>query len=110
MSHHKREIWIQHIEAWQESGLSRQEYLKANQLSASQFSYYYRNHFLDKASAQKPSKPVDLVPVRVIEEQPVKQAHDACMTLSTPNGYRIDLQSGFDADLLQQILRVVEAA
>ena len=29
MSNHKREIWIQHIEGWQECGLSRQAYLKA---------------------------------------------------------------------------------
>ena len=32
------------------------------------------------------------------------------MTLTTPQGYRIELVCDFDADLLQQRLKVVEAA
>ncbi len=110
MSNHKRNFWIQHIKAWQQSGLSRAEYLKAHQLSASQFSYYYRNHFPEALQVAKDSKPAGLVQVQVIEDQPVRTTHAPCLTLSTPKGYRIELESGFDADLLQKVLRVVEAA
>ncbi len=104
----KREFWLQHIDAWQHSGLSRSDYIKTHELSASAFSYYFRRHYL-KQSIIHPEKTA-LIPVDVVDKVSENERHDACMTLSTPNGYRIDLQSGFDADLLQQLLRVVEAA
>ncbi|WP_419832276.1 IS66 family insertion sequence element accessory protein TnpA [Endozoicomonas atrinae] len=110
MSNHKRNFWIQHIKAWQQSGLSRPEYLKAHHLSASQFSYYYRNHFLEVKQVANDSKAAGLVQVQVVEDQPVRANPGACLTLSTPKGYRIELESGFDADLLQKVLRIVEAA
>ena len=110
MSNHKRNFWIQHIKAWQQSGLSRTEYLKAHQLSASQVSYYYRNHFPEAVQVVKDYKPTELVQVQVVEDQHVLANPGACLTLSTPKGYRIELESGFDADLLQKVLRIVEAA
>lgn len=104
----KREFWLQHIDAWQHSGLSRSNYIKTHELSASAFSYYFRCHYL-KQSIIHPENTA-LIPVDVVDKVSKNQRHDPCMTLTTPQGYRIELVSGFDADMLQQLLRVVEAA
>ena len=42
----KRAFWLQHIDAWQHSGLSRSDDIKTHELSASAFSYYFCRHYL----------------------------------------------------------------
>lgn len=38
----KATLWWQHIEGWRSSGLTRQAYCRANQLSYSRFGYWLR--------------------------------------------------------------------
>ena len=107
----KREFWLQHIEAWQQSGLSRSDYITIHELSSSQFSYYFRRHYQTPSSTQPDTEAVALVPVDVVpEEKPSGESSISCLTLTTPQGYRIELLSGFDPELLQQVIKVVEAA
>ena len=39
----KREFWLQHIDTWQQSGLSRSDYIKTHELSAR---YWNLIHYL----------------------------------------------------------------
>ena len=41
----KRDLWFQHINAWQESELSQAEYVRQHNLSAKSFGYYRRRYF-----------------------------------------------------------------
>ena len=107
----KREFWLQHIEAWQQSGLSRSDYITIHELSSSQFSYYFRRHYQTSSPIQPDTETAALVPVDVVpEEKPSGESSISCLTLTTPQGYRIELVSGFDPELLRQVIKVVEAA
>ncbi|USE36607.1 hypothetical protein [Endozoicomonas sp. SCSIO W0465] len=67
-------------------------------------------HFPEAVQVANDSRPAGLVQVQVIEDQPVRANPGVCLTLSTPKGYRIELEPGFDADLLHKVLRIVETA
>jgi len=102
----KREFWFHHIKLWQASGLSQAEYARQNKLAIRKLNYYKRCFLAEQA----PVKPVPLVPVTVTEPTSVPAPSLPGITLTSPGGFRIELDAGFDPKALQQVLKVLEAA
>ena len=111
----KREYWFHHIKQWQESGISRSDYLKKHDLSASSFGYFLKRYTSKPeevpAKASQPSlMPIDVIPEPAQFSAPEQQPINDAFIVTTPNGYRIELPSGFDLQSLQQIIRMVQPA
>ena len=106
----KRDFWFQHIKAWQVSDLSQAEYVRQHNLSAKSFGYYRRRYFQSKSAEMDESKRTSLLPVQLDDKSEPLAENQGSIFLTTPDGYRIELSSGFNADTLQRVLQVLEAA
>ena len=100
----KRQYWLNHIEAWQDSDLSQIEYARRHNLSVKTFQYHKRQQSL-LTSASKPAQAV----VPVVVEPPTVSAVPTTsgITLSTPKGVRVELEPDFDAVCLKRLLEVL---
>lgn len=104
----KQQFWFQHIQQWQQSGLSQAEYARQQTLSIKSFGYYRRRYAqktIDKA-------PASLLPVNVSNDKPddsSAQPSGSGITLTSPTGFRIELAPGFNPQTLQAVLRTLEA-
>ena len=105
----KRDLWFQHINAWQESELSQAEYVRQHNLSAKSFGYYRRRYFKSQHAQMAKPKITSLLPVQLEDESEPLAEEQSSILLTTPRGYRIELSSGFNADALQRVIRVLEA-
>jgi hypothetical protein len=106
----KRDLWFQHINAWQESDLSQAEYVRQHNLSPKSFGYYRRRYFQSQPVEMDVSQNTSLLPVQLEDESETLSENQGSIFLITPRGYRIELSSGFNADTLQRVLQVLEAA
>ena len=98
----KRQYWHNHIEAWQNSGLSQAEYVRRNGLSIKTFGYYKRRSH----SAPKPQLQQTLVPVSIEREKPIGTTESG-ISLTTPQGFKVVLAPDFDAACLKRVLQVL---
>ncbi|MES9818626.1 MAG: hypothetical protein ABW155_18470 [Candidatus Thiodiazotropha sp.] len=105
----KRDFWLQHINAWQDSGLSQTEYVRQHNLSPKSFGYYRRRYFQSQPAEMDESKNTFLLPVQLEDESETLSENQGSIFLTTPDGYRIELSSGFNADALQRVIQVLEA-
>ena len=96
----KRGFWEEHIELWQQSGLTQLAYCRNNQLKAHQMTYWKKR--LDQSGAG-----VAFVPLQFAGTLPVPVSK-AAFKLITPNGYRVDILPGFDPATLKQLVSVVK--
>jgi len=94
----KRSYWKQHIDSWQETGLTQTEYCRQHNLKHHQL-VYWKKHFL------KTEKNVSFVSVKLEEllEMPIRQ-DQASLILVINNQFKIEIRAGFDAQLLQQLI------
>ncbi len=99
----KRQYWRRHIEAWQTSTISQAHYCRENHLSYHQFQYWKRR----LVSTQEVASLVE-VPMPVILGGAALSCSPAIRVV-VDNGYRVEIQTGFDAETLEQVLRVVAA-
>jgi len=106
----KRDLWFQHINTWQESDVSQAEYVRQHNLSAKSFGYYRRRYFQSQSAEMAVPKRTPLLPVQLEDESETLSENQGSIFLTTPRGYRIELSSGFNADTLQRVLQVLEAA
>lgn len=95
MTHQKitQEQWQQHIDAWQDSGLSQAAWCRQNGVVVSQFGYW-KKKLLIEGTPSAPSKAFSpFVPVSLTQGQ--EQDHDdlSLLTVSLPNGLSV---SGID--------------
>lgn len=86
-------FWRHHIQAWQTSGLSQRAYCKKNNLKEYRFSKWKNRLVNDNASHF----------VRVPVPVPIKRS----MQVFSPNGFRVDIEEGFDPILLKKLLSVL---
>ncbi len=97
----KRRFWKSHIQQWGNSGLTQVDYCKANGLIPHRFTYW-------KKRLNPPDAQVSFVPLQITGNLPVPVGKSS-FNLFTPNGYRIEINTGFDPDTLRQLIGVVNA-
>jgi hypothetical protein len=94
----KRTYWKQHIDSWQETGLSQTEYCRQHNLKHHQL-VYWKKRFL------KTETDVSFVPLRLEDllDIPAQPDHTS-LCLVVNNHFRIEIRPGFDAQLLRQLI------
>lgn len=100
----KRQHWLNHIEAWQASDLSQAEYTRRHNLSVKTFQYHKRRYSqtpTDTTPAQT------IVPVVVETPEAVTVPATSGITLVTPQGIKIELETGFNSDCLKRLLKAL---
>ncbi len=91
----RRRFWQQHVEGWQQSGLSQIAYCRSHDLKVQQF-YRWRRRIMAAAP-----RPVSFLPVTLAA--PTRQP-PASIRIHTPNGFTIEIDSqGGDVELGQLI-------
>ena len=93
----KRQFWEEHIQAWQQSGLTQVEYCRQNNLKNHQLCYW-RKRFSDP-----PDTDVTFVPVRFSSSKISRYG----ISVVTPNGYRIEFDNGFDFSKLRHLITAI---
>jgi len=94
----KRSYWKQHIDSWQETGLTQTEYCRQHNLKHHQL-VYWKKRFL-KAPTDVPFVPIKLEDLLDIPAAP----ESACLPLVINNHLKIEIRPGFDAQLLRQLI------
>jgi hypothetical protein len=94
----KRIYWKQHIESWQETGLTQTEYCRRHNLKHHQL-VYWKKRFL-KTETDVSFVPVKLEDLLDIPPQPER----ASLSLVVNNHFKIEIRAGFDAQLLRQLI------
>jgi len=94
----KRSFWKQHIDSWQETGLTQAEYCRQHNLKHHQL-VYWKKRFL------KTETSVSFVPLKLgdLMEMPARPDQTS-LTLVISNQFKIEIRAGFDAQLLRQLI------
>jgi hypothetical protein len=97
-----RQRWQEHIDAWKDSGLTQKVFCETHHLSFGSFRRWRR---LFKAEAvATPNERVRFVPVKVTEPT------DSILTVRFQEDWRIEVPSGFNPQLLQQVIQVLRSS
>lgn len=97
----KRSYWKQHIDTWQETGLTQAEYCRRHNLKHHQL-VYWKKRFL------KTETDVSFVPLKLEDLLDIPACQDqAALTLVINNDFKIEIRVGFDAQLLEQLIYVL---
>jgi hypothetical protein len=97
----KRIYWKQHIDSWQETGLTQTEYCRRHNLKHHQL-VYWKKRFL------KTDTQVSFVPIKfedLIDKH--GQCDHAPLCLVINNHFKIEIRANFDAQLLRQLIFVL---
>jgi len=94
----KHTYWKQHIESWQETGLTQSEYCRRHNLKHHQL-IYWKKRFL-KTEADVSFVPLKLEDLLDIPGQPA----GASLCLVINNHFKIEIRHGFDSQLLRQLI------
>ena len=94
----KRNYWKQHIDSWQETGLTQAEYCRRHNLKHYQL-VYWKKRFLKTETA------VSFVPLELerLLDIPCQQDR-APLCLVINNHFKIEISAGFDPQLLRQLI------
>jgi hypothetical protein len=97
------EYWQQHVQAFSYSGLTRNAYCQKNQIRVYQLDYWRRKL---KASQKRtnPKNRKDWIPLQIREEHPVGQVIGIRLRIDR---WTIEVDPGFNPELLLQVLRIV---
>jgi hypothetical protein len=89
----------QHIQTWQKSGQTQQEYCKQNSLGFHTF-YYWLKRFRDRERVPG----IDFVPLRIKDHRltPI-----GSLEIQYPNGVRLSVPSSMDVRLLSKLIRLI---
>ena len=94
----KRTYWKQHIESWQETGLSQVEYCRRHNLKHHQL-VYWKKRFL------RTETDVSFVGLKLEDLLDIPgQADRASLYLVINNHLKVEIRAGFDALLLRQVI------
>jgi hypothetical protein len=95
----QKKFWRHHIQTWQGSGLSQRAYCQKNNLKEYRFSHWKRRLVMDDGSGRFVRLPVPShLPVPI---------NRGVLHIFSPNGFRVDVEEGFDPDLLKKLLAVL---
>jgi len=94
----KRTYWKQHIDHWQQAGLTQAEYCRRHNLKHHQL-VYWKKRFL------KTETDVSFVPLKLDDllDMPAQPDH-ASLSLVIDNHFKIEIRAGFDARLLRELI------
>ena len=95
----KRIYWKQHIDSWQETGLTQSEYCRRNNLKHHQL-VYWKKRFLKSCKTGVSFVPVKMEDLLDIPAQPDR----ASLSLVINDHFKVEIRSGFDAQLLRQLI------
>ena len=93
----KREFWKNHIQSWQQSGLTQIDYCRQNNLKNHQWCYWHRK-ILKPSDTDVKFIPLSFSPGKISPSN---------INVVTPNGYRIEFDHGFDVSKLCRLLKTV---
>ena len=94
----KRSYWKQHIDCWQETGLTQTEYCRRHSLKHHQLVYW-------KKRFSNTETDVSFVPLKLEDLLDIPARQDqASLILVTNNHFKIEIRAGFDAQLLRQLI------
>ena len=105
-----RSYWVEHIEAWRASGVSRAEYCQAHGLSRKTFGWWIWRLDQERREPSAPEAP-RFLPVELSEAalagpeaaDPVDQR----IEIALPGGVAVRVGRGFDAEALHRVLTVL---
>ena len=94
----KRAYWKQHIDCWQETGLTQREYCRRHNPKHHEL-VYWKKRFL------KTETDVSSVALRLedLHDLPARP-EPASLTLVIDNQFKIEIRAGFDPQLLRQLI------
>jgi hypothetical protein len=94
----KRTFWKQHIDSWQETGLTQAEYCRRHNLKHYQL-VYWKKRFL------KTETDVSFVPIKLEDLLDIPAPPEsASLSLAINNHFKIEIRPGFDAQLLRELI------
>jgi hypothetical protein len=95
----KRSYWKQHIESWQETGITQAEYCRRHNLKHHQL-VYWKKRFL------RTETEVTFVPLKLddllMDRPPQPDRQSLCLQIN--NRFKIEIRAGFDIQLLRQLI------
>jgi hypothetical protein len=95
----KKDFWLQHIKKWEDSGLSQRKYCEKNRINHNAFAWR-RNSFKDK----KNGKGLIKIASGIVRDA---IAVDNRLELIINKTVSLKIGSGFDPDILRQILEAL---
>ena len=105
-----RSYWVEHIETWRASGVSRTEYCKINGLSRKALGWWIWR--LDQEQREPPAPeaprflPVELSEA-VLAGPEAADPVDQRIEITLPGGVAVRVGRGFDAEALHRVLTVL---
>ena len=105
-----RSYWVDHIEAWRASGMSRAQYCQAHGLSRKTLDWWTWR--LDQERRESSAReaprfvPVELAEVASPSPGPADPADDR-IEIAVPGGVAVRVGRGFDAEALHRVLTVL---
>jgi hypothetical protein len=105
-----RSYWVEHIETWRASGVSRTEYCKINGLSRKALGWWIWR--LDQEQREPPAPeaprflPVELSEA-VLAGPEAADPVDQRIEITLPGGVAVRVGRGFDAEVLHRVLTVL---
>ena len=104
LRHEKMRFWKAHIQAWEKSGFSQNEYCRRNTLKNTQLTYW-KTKF-----KQEESRQIRFAPVPMSAAQPVRQSIDSCDSgLAVHLGkIQIKIQNNFNPESLIKVVSILE--
>jgi len=101
----ERQRWLERINAWQDSGLTQKAFCQAHKLGYASFRRWRGIFKAEAAKAVGPSgESVRFLPVKVQETNPTP------VTIHLQDDLRIEVASGFNPQLLQQVIEVLRSS
>ncbi len=94
----KRTYWKQHIDSWQETGLTQVEYCRQHDLKHHQLVYWKRRFLKTETDVSFVSLKLD--DLLDIPTQPDRTS----LSLLINNHFQVEIRHGFDAQLLRQLI------
>ena len=99
----KANLWREHILAWETSGLTQPDYCQQHSISLASFGYWRTRLKRPSSQGKKRLKEAPrFLPIQLSATQSSAQ-----ITVRTPQGLSIDLDSGFNPQLLREVLQVL---
>ena len=96
----KQSSWDDHLRGWKLSGLSQAEYCREHRISIKCFGYWKRKLKRSEISTS-------LVEIRGLQSSQIFSRPNP-LFLTLGNGYRIEIERGFDSETLDELLRILE--
>ena len=101
----ERQRWLEHVNAWQASDLTQKAFCQAHQLGYASFRRWRGIFKAQQTKGGEPvSEPVRFLPVNIQEPLPLT------LRIHLQDGLGIEVASGFNPQLLKQVIQVLRSS